>query len=109
MPRVELLCFPDCPHVAAARLQLERAFARVGLEPHWQELDMSAPDSPLPIRGLGSPTILIDGVDVSGALTAAGDSCRLYEGGSGAPPLDTIVAALQASLRRSHSAHGVAR
>jgi hypothetical protein len=100
MPTVELLYFPDCPNLQAARAQLGRALAAVGLPPDWSEHDVTARDAPAHVRGFGSPTILVDGRDVTGAAPTAGAACRVYAGSDlgGAPPLKAIVAALRAAL-----------
>ncbi|TAK18628.1 MAG: thioredoxin family protein [Myxococcaceae bacterium] len=97
MADVELLYFPDCPNVPAAREQLARAFAAIGLPSHWTEVDMSAENGPEHARGYGSPTILIDRCEVTGVAPFGGSSCRVYAGSDlrGAPPLDVIVARLR--------------
>lgn len=97
MADVELLYFPDCPNVPAAREQLTRAFAAIGLAPHWTEVDMSAENAPEHARGYGSPTILIDRCEVTGVAPVDGSSCRVYAGSDlrGAPPVDVIVARLR--------------
>ena len=63
--------------------------------PEVQEIDVTAADTPEHLRGWGSPTILIDGVDVAGGRPS-GSSCRLYPGSDrpGVPSLDTLRAAL---------------
>ena len=88
MPRVELLFFPGCPHIAAARAQLKTAFARLDLPASWTERDDA--------QGYGSPTILVNGVDVMGASPGNDASCRLYVGTevAGAPPLQALLQAL---------------
>jgi len=99
MATVELLFFPDCPNVPAAREQLRRAFEAIGAPPRWTEVDVSSDGAPLHTRGYGSPSILVDGKDVTGAAPGGGSSCRIYAGSDvrGVPPLDSIVAALRAS------------
>lgn len=94
--RIELLYFPGCPNVQAAREQLARALALAGLPPRWVEHDVSASDAPAHTRGYGSPTILVDGRDVSGGSPASGSTCRLYPGSDvpGVPPERAILAAL---------------
>lgn len=108
MATVELLYFPDCPNVPAAREQLSRAFEAIGASPKWTEVDVTAGGAPAHARGYGSPTILVDGKDVTGAAPGEGSSCRIYAGSDvrGVPPLDTIIAALRASPppRRARSA-----
>ena len=99
MPVVELIHSPDCPNVPAAREQLRRALREVGLPEAWKEHDLSADDVAEHARGFGSPTVLVDGRDVSGGLPSAGATCRVYAGSEqrGAPPLAAIVAALRGS------------
>lgn len=97
MATVELLYFPDCPHIAAAREQLHRALVVCKLPEVWTEVDVTAPGATERVRRYGSPTILVDGVDVVGATAVEGAACRVYVGSDlkGAPPLQAIVAALQ--------------
>jgi mercuric ion transport protein len=56
---------------------------------------VTAPSTPPHLRGWGSPTILIDGVDVAGGSPSEA-CCRLYPTSKerGAPPLALIEAAL---------------
>ncbi|MCK6458167.1 MAG: hypothetical protein L6Q92_16760 [Phycisphaerae bacterium] len=76
--KVQLLYFPGCPNVDAARGALTRALHAAGLLLQFDEIDVSAQDTPAPLRVWGSPTILIDGVDVGGATEPTGLTCRLY-------------------------------
>lgn len=105
MATVELLYFPECPNVPAAREQLRRALAVFGAPSKWTEIDVTVESAPAHARGYGSPTILVDGKDVTGAVPGDGSSCRIYADSDvrGAPPLDAIVAALRAS---PHSPQG---
>lgn len=112
MPNVELIHSPGCPNVSPAREQLRRALRAVGLPEEWTEHDLSASDAAPHARGFGSPTVLVDGRDVSGGLPAEGATCRVYVGSElrGAPPMDAIVAALHASTslsRRSRAPFSV--
>ena len=98
MPIVELLYFPTCPNVPAAREQLARGLAAAGLAAAWSEHDVTADDAPAHVRGYGSPTILVDGRDVAGGAPSSGcASCRVYVGSEvrGVPPLEVIVTALR--------------
>lgn len=108
MLTVELLFFPDCPNVDPARDQLRCALEAEGLPVSWLEHDVSAADAPPHLRGHGSPTILVNGRDVTGAQPGAGASCRLYAGSDrpGVPPLDALLLALRAG--RAASAAGSA-
>ena len=100
---VELIYFNDCPNIPLARERLMRAFAMSGLAPKWQEWERSDPAAPAHVRSWGSPTILVDGRDVTGMDSSGDDAgaCRVYALATGAfdgaPPAETIAAALQAS------------
>ena len=102
MPKVELVYDPGCPNVEAARAQLLRAFAVLDLPPRWQEWSSDNPATPEHARGYASPTILVDGQDVSGAEPIDGEaSCRIYatnDGLRGTPSVREIIAALGHSV-----------
>lgn len=85
MPLVEFIYDGGCPNAAAARKQLLHAFSNAGVRATWTEWDGTDPDIPDHAKRHGSPTILVDGRDVSDGTT------------SGVPPLDRIVAALESS------------
>ncbi len=96
MTKIELIFDPDCPHTDAARAVLRLACQQAGVEPQWQEWDRASPVSPPHAALYGSPTVLIDGVDVAGADTASdAKACRIYtttEGGfSGVPEAADIA------------------
>jgi hypothetical protein len=102
MPKVELIYDDACPNVEAARQQLRRAFQELGQSPAWQEWDRGAPSSPAHARQYGSPTILVDGKDVSSASPSDGaDCCRVYrsehDGLQKVPPVESITSALRNS------------
>jgi hypothetical protein len=98
MPRIELIYDADCPNVPKAREQLLQAFAMLELPPRWQEWRSDDPKTPDHARGYGSPTILVDGQELSGIGQIDGTAgCRVYptgEGLHGVPALEEIVAAL---------------
>ncbi len=99
MPSVELIYFPGCPNVEEARSRLVKAFAGAKLNQRWSEFRTDDPDLPGHARGYGSPTIFVNGRDVTGAAPAdSAEACRLYsdETGrrSGIPSLASIVGAL---------------
>ena len=101
-PRVDLVFDVDCPHVDDARELLRHAFIATGLHSGWHEWVRGAPDTPLGLRCLGAPSIVVDGTDVSGdesrqAERPAAGSCRIYrhvDGFRGVPPLDVVTRAL---------------
>ena len=108
MPTVEFVYEKSCPNIAAARKQLIAAFGAAGVAPAWSEWEVGAPDTPDHVRSYGSPTILVDGKDVSGLpLEEASSCCRIYtlDGDArGVPPLDQIVAALTPSSESDKAA-----
>ena len=99
MPQIELIYDADCPNVALAREQLSRALTIVDLPQHWKEWSSDDPERPERARGYGSPTILVEGQDVSGAGQLDGTAgCRVYstaEGLRGVPTVEEIAAALR--------------
>ena len=108
MPAVEFVYEKSCPNIAAARKQLIAAIGAAGVAPVWSEWEVSDSGAPDHVRFYGSPTILVDGEDVSGlSLEEASSCCRIYtlEGDArGVPPLDQIVAALTPSSESDKAA-----
>jgi hypothetical protein len=93
-PLVELVYFPGCPHVEAARTALWAALEQSGLAPVWQEWDQTTQAAPARVHELGSPTILVNGRDVTGpSVPTAGRACRA----DGIPTSEAILAALAAA------------
>ena len=97
--RVELIYDADCPNVAEARSLLIKAFTQTGVSARWREWERSAKDSPDYASQYGSPTILVDGNDVAGAVPIAGaGACRVYAEGEGklsrTLPLELVCSAL---------------
>ena len=93
--KIQLLHFSGCPNVVAARTALREALAAEELVAAIEEIDVEHPGAPEWARGWGSPTILIDGQDVTGeqrSTSLAASSCRLYAGG--APSIESIRARL---------------
>ena len=102
---IELLVVADCPNESRAILALGSAFERVGMGAQPVRVTVITNQDQAEERGfVGSPTILIDGVDpfaVPGQSPAV--ACRVYAtpaGRSGVPPLDDVVAALTAARDR---------
>ena len=93
-PRMELVYFEGCPHADTARSRLRKAMTAAGLEPQWDEWDTGRETTPSTYRRFGSPTILLDGRDISGGAEGSGLGCVI----AGAPPVATIVGALQNAL-----------
>ncbi len=96
---VELIVDRNCPNVDAAREQLTRALVAAQAPAVWREWDREDPDAPGYVRQYGSPTILVNGRDVSGDGTESqSNCCRVYQtqdGIRGVPTVVMIVAALE--------------
>lgn len=89
--KVELIYFRDCPHAADARSNLREALAAAGMQLPVEEWDRDDVAAPAYVRRYASPTVLVNGRDVSGDTPSAGAaSCRA----GGAPSTETIRRAL---------------
>lgn len=98
-PEIVLVYDRECPNVPAAREALRKALRRSGYPQRWIEWDRNDRCAPELRLGYGSPTILVDGVDVMGEAPSgkAASSCRLYpsdNGLRGAPSVSALVAAI---------------
>ena len=91
MASIELIFFGGCPNAEAARDNLRAAAAAAGVDRQWQEWDQDDPHVPERVRQYGSPTILVNGRDVTGVEAGvAAAACRA----DGVPSVETIRAAL---------------
>lgn len=91
---VQLLVFDGCPLAEPARKNLKQALAVCGME-EFEEIDILDSASPEELRGWGSPTILVNGLDVSGHPKGDCESCRIYGTPDGVPEVQTIVSELR--------------
>lgn len=102
MPKIELIYDADCPNVDRARARLREAIDALGQDLEWTEWVSDDPALPSYAIGHGSPTILVDGCDVS-LGSPRGRSYRGYEQPDGsldsAPPRESIIAALRPSTK----------
>ena len=99
-PRLELLSFPGCPTAKVLHANLAEAIAQLGLVTcRIEPVNLTELEAGDPRRGWGSPTILVDGVDLFGKARPAdeGMSCRIYPGGK-APTTEQITEQLQLRL-----------
>lgn len=84
--RVEILVRPDCPNRTMALAVVERAIAAAGVPVELEVVDLEAEAQAKDLRCLGSPSVLVDGLDVEPGATGRRDftiSCRLYRCGTG--------------------------
>ncbi|HEY3586411.1 MAG TPA: hypothetical protein VGK85_04635 [Myxococcaceae bacterium] len=106
--RVQLLFFEGCPHVDATRRVLRQALESAGLgEVALEQIDVDAASMPADFRDWGSPTILIDGVDIAGERGPSGRSCRLYgnAGQAGVPSKQLIEEQLRRAAGHSSASN----
>jgi hypothetical protein len=100
--RIQLITFAGCPNASATRSALERVLAAAGITDPIEEIDTSAPETAEPLRGWGSPTVLLDGKDVGEEAAPTAPSCRLYKDGEGtvhgAPPESLLSAAVRRAI-----------
>lgn len=98
--KAQLVTFPGCPNIDAARGVLSTALAEAGHRVAIEDIDATSDSCPEELRGWGSPTILIDGRDVGGEPGPMGTSCRLYTdslpGNRGVPSVAAVVATIKA-------------
>lgn len=78
MPKIEFIYDRDCPNIEDARTQLRLALSQSGLPATWQEWEHNDPANPAYARLYGSPTILVDGQDITGDSPSGDPSCRIY-------------------------------
>ncbi len=114
--RIEFIYEQSCPNIADARAQLRLALQQTGLPAHWQEWEHSDPGCPAYARRYGSPSILVDGKDVTGepepdalqsSAGTAAPSCRIYTNtqgrNRGVPDAALIRAALEKRMQNPKS------
>ena len=101
--KVELLHIVDCPNTAVAEEHARAALDSLGFTDVPVELvTIHSEDEAASTQFGGSPTILLDGVDLFPTTPARSLACRVYATGSGyagAPTQEQIEAALRGASR----------
>ena len=92
--RIQFLAFDGCPLAEAARHELDVAMASLGLR-SYEVIDIRDPDTPDNLSNWGSPTILVNGRDVTGGKPGNGVGCRVYDGPLKVPNSQTIAECLR--------------
>ena len=88
-PRIELVYFDGCPNVSQARDNLREAVEASHEDLTWSEWDLMAESTPADFRRFGSPTVLVNGEDVTGEnVGTEAMACRA----DGVPSVATITA-----------------
>ena len=96
--KVQFLSFAGCPLERQARTELEKALAECGLD-RYENVDIMAEQTVEELKSWGSPTILVNGKDVTGHQGGDGVGCRVYGGDLGVPDAQTIVDFLERSAQ----------
>ena len=97
-PNVQFLSFPGCPLESKARTELEKALAECGLD-RYENINVMAEQTAEELKSWGSPTILVDGKDVTGHEGGDGVGCRIYGGELGVPDAQSIIEFLERSTQ----------
>ena len=95
---VQVLYLEGCPHHAPTMQQVRAVLGELGLDAELSEVPVRPSDDLKQLRFLGSPTVLVDGVDIEPAARRGRDynfGCRQYADGGGVPPRELIAAALK--------------
>ena len=95
--KIQILYFQGCPNHRPAVDLAGEVVAALEVNATIEEVEVKGPEDAAQLRFLGSPTILVDGVDVEPAArsrTDFGFSCRTYNGG-GLPSRDMVVASME--------------
>lgn len=96
--KVEILYFDGCPNHSETVERVHRVVSELGIDAEIVGVEVSTADDAERLRFLGSPSVLVDGVDIepdARASRAYAFACRTYGEGEGVPPREWIVAALQ--------------
>lgn len=106
--QIDLVYDRDCPNVDRARAAIRTALHESGADVDCAEWDRDSGATPPELRHFGSPTVLVNGKDVSidGDDDSRSDanSCRIYrdesDGFCGAPSAELIARAIRGAVAR---------
>jgi hypothetical protein len=100
---IEFLSFAGCPHAPILRRRLDDALQALGVPVAPVAVDLNAlSQAQDPRSGFGSPTILVDGLDLFGMESPAVSeepACRLYR--SALPSTADVIVKLRERLSES--------
>lgn len=93
---ISFLYFDGCPLAPRALENLMDAVEEIksSVLLRFEEVNLMAPETPHGLKRWGSPTILVDGEDITGAQKGWGCSCRLYTSDGGVPTTPEIIEAI---------------
>ena len=98
--QIDILYFEGCPNHVPTVERVKEIVADMGLVVTVAEVQINTSEEAQQRRFLGSPTVLVNGMDIDPNAQQQvhyGLSCRIYPGVAGLPPEDMIRAALQSS------------
>lgn len=105
--KVELLHIIGCPNTAIAEAHTRAAMDAVGLTDVPVDLVTIRTEAEAVSTGFaGSPTLLVDGVDLFPTSPVRSLACRVYltdSGFAGSPPQEQIEAALRGTISRART------
>jgi hypothetical protein len=96
--KIQILYFEGCPNHLHTVALVRQVVATLGKEVQIEEVEVTSPEDAVSKRFLGSPTVLVNRVDIAPRArqrTDYGLSCRIYDGMSGLPSEDLLRAALR--------------
>jgi copper chaperone CopZ len=105
--KVEVLYFEGCPNHAPAVQLAREVLAALGLTGTVEEVEVKNREDAMRLRFLGSPTVLVNGVDVEPSArtrTDFGFCCRTYNGEG--LPVRELVAQAMSDASGEGSPHG---
>ena len=88
---IELVYFAGCPNAERARENIRTALKAASSATRWAEWDLASDATPERYRRHGSPTVLVDGEDVTGS---GADAVAMAGRSDGAPSVEVIAARL---------------
>lgn len=90
IPKIQFLAFEGCPLAVPARKALDEAMATLKMS-GYEVIDILDPAVPEELRNWGSPTILVNGQDVTGGKQGDSVGCRVYPGPDKVPEASSIA------------------
>lgn len=95
--KIQILYFEGCPNHPPAVELVREVVSTLHVEATIEEVEVKSPEDSERLHFLGSPSILVDGLDIEPNARIRkdfGDSCRTYNG-EGLPPRDMLISALK--------------
>lgn len=98
---VHLLYVANCPNVGLARRRIGAASEEAGVTANVHEREVRDEAEAMALGMRGSPTVLVDGTDVSQSadMGPGSISCRLYRSGTGVDGAPTVAELVVAFTR----------